>query len=152
MTGGLRPPFTILGGRGRHHVVIHYVITYCCFGVGPAVFFRLLAPVVFSTSCFIGFPVGSLGMLIGHCSAGHSEVDHEPLTTFFAHLYTLLACTSLHVMALNVALWLKPSGLRLVNVPSLRVLEREMRNELARGPALETNQLTAHSDLVTLGF
>ncbi len=28
------------GGR-RHHVVIHHVITYCFFGVGPAMLFRL---------------------------------------------------------------------------------------------------------------
>ena len=26
---------------GRHHVVIHYVITYCFFCVGPAMCFRL---------------------------------------------------------------------------------------------------------------
>ena len=80
MTGGLRPSFTTwwrppsaTAFGDRHHVVIHYVVTYCFFGVGPAMFFgfgpycffgfgramffRLLAPVVFSTSCFIGFPV-----------------------------------------------------------------------------------------------
>ena len=53
---------------------------------------------------------------------------------------------------MHVAFWLKPSGLRYVNVPSLRVLEREMMKELARGYALESNQLMAHPLLVTLGF
>ena len=64
---------------GRHHVVIHYVITFCLFGagpamffrlwpllffgLGPAMFFRLLAPVVFrgqrgpESYCFLSFPV-----------------------------------------------------------------------------------------------
>ena len=56
------------------------------------------------------------------------------------------------IVSLHVAFWLKPSGLRYVNVPSLRVLEKEMMNELSRGYALESNQLMAHPLLVTLGF
>ena len=42
---------------GRDHVVIHYVITYCFFGLGPAMF-SALAPIVFSAlapPCFFGF-------------------------------------------------------------------------------------------------
>ena len=38
------------------------------------------------------------------------------------------------------------------DVPSLRVLEKDMMNELAGGVALENNQLKAHPLLVTSGF
>ena len=65
-------------------------------------------------------------------------------------MFMCLAC--IHFMSLHVALWLKPSGLRLVNVPSLRVLEKEMTNELLGGYAFESNQLRAHLLLVTSGF
>ena len=41
------------------------------------------------------------------------------------------------IVSLHVAVWLKPSGLRYVNVPSLRVLEKDVMNELTRGFAFE---------------
>ena len=50
------------------------------------------------------------------------------------------------IVSLHVAFWLKPSGLRYVNVPSLRVLEKDVMNELTRGlPLSFTSSWPTHS-------
>ena len=60
-------------------------------------------------------------------------VDPENKTSSDS-FYEYPICT--FIVSLHVAVWLKPSGLRYVNVPSLRVLEKDMMNELTGGSPL----------------